>query len=143
MSSIFSQDWRDCLDAHYRDVVQRGDTVTESSLSMILYQLGYREDELKEMKLYATMRTENLQADFIPTLDVPSFAMVEQVLPTVTAVVHPEELVEVTDEPVSPTADEAINLPAEVMVPNDFFDTPSTDVPPDDDVDLPQQLSMF
>jgi hypothetical protein len=33
---------------------------------MILYQLGYREDELKEMKLYATMRTENLQADFVP-----------------------------------------------------------------------------
>jgi hypothetical protein len=40
MSSIFSQDWRDCLDAHYRDVVQRGDTVTESSLSNDLVSVG-------------------------------------------------------------------------------------------------------
>ncbi|MGV2436405.1 MAG UNVERIFIED_CONTAM: hypothetical protein LVT10_17160 [Anaerolineae bacterium] len=59
-----------------------------------------------------------------PTLDVPSFAMVEQVLPSVTAVVHPEELVEVADEPVSPTADEAIDLPAEAHGAERFFRYP-------------------
>ncbi|MFZ4827719.1 MAG: hypothetical protein ACOYLB_10210 [Phototrophicaceae bacterium] len=143
MSSIFSQDWRDCLDAHYRDVVQRGDTLTESSLTMVLYQVGYREDELKEMKLYATMRTEDLQADFIPTLDIPTFPEEESVL-TIAEATQPEEQVAPPDEPDVTPSIEDMEVLDELIV---LEDLPSPDplVDPfmDDEPDLPQQLSMF
>lgn len=68
--SIFSQDWRDCLEAHYKDVVRRNDTLTEDTLVGVLHSVGYRDDELQRIKLAATMRAEDLQADFVPQLDL-------------------------------------------------------------------------
>lgn len=139
MSSIFSQDWRDCLDAHYRDVVQRGDSLTEKSLTKVLTELGYREDQLRQMKLYATMRTEDLQADFIPTLEVPSFPSDEpEAIPS--AVATSEEVIEEVVEPdsltISDTLDE-LDVLEDLPNLNLVIDSSATDD------DLPQQLSMF
>ena len=139
MSSIFSQDWRDCLDAHYRDVVQRGDSLTEKSLTKVLTELGYREDQLRQMKLYATMRTEDLQADFIPTLEVPFLPSDEpESIPT--TVVESGEVMEEVAEPdpltISDTLDE-LDVLEDLPNLNLVMDSSATDD------DLPQQLSMF
>lgn len=139
MSSIFSQDWRDCLDAHYRDVVQRGDSLTEKSLTKVLTDLGYREDQLRQMKLYATMRTEDLQADFIPTLEVP-FLPSDEPVSIPTTVVESGEVMEEVAEPdpltISDTPDE-LDVLEDLPNLNLVMDSSATDD------DLPQQLSMF
>lgn len=69
--SIFSDDWRECLMEQYKDVVRRNDTLTETSLVRVLHEVGFRDDELRELKLYATMRADELAGDFVPDLDIP------------------------------------------------------------------------
>lgn len=68
--SIFSDDWRESLRAHYRDVVRRDDKTTEKTLEGVLHDVGFRDEELRQLKLEATMRTEDLHDDFVPTLDM-------------------------------------------------------------------------
>jgi hypothetical protein len=47
--SIFYDEWRACLRAHYQYVVQIGDAVTEPTLRYVLMQAGLREDELTDL----------------------------------------------------------------------------------------------
>jgi hypothetical protein len=44
--SIFFDEWRACLRAHYIYVIQDNDTVTEPTLRAVLLQSGLSEDEL-------------------------------------------------------------------------------------------------
>lgn len=44
--SIFHDEWRACLYAHYEHVIRTGDTITEPTLRHVLLQAGLREDEL-------------------------------------------------------------------------------------------------
>ena len=42
--SIFAQEWRDCLYAHYSYVVRLGDQVTERTLRGVMIEAGFTED---------------------------------------------------------------------------------------------------
>jgi hypothetical protein len=51
--SPFADEWRDCLREHYKHVIREKDTSTEETLRPILEQVGFREDELSELKVLA------------------------------------------------------------------------------------------
>jgi hypothetical protein len=48
-SSIFFDEWRACLRAHYKYVIQVNDTVTEPTLRAVLLQSGLTDDELRAL----------------------------------------------------------------------------------------------
>jgi len=67
--SPFTDDWRESLQEHYKDVVRRNDALTEKTLVGVLHDVGFTDDMLRELKLEATMRAEDLADDFVPDLD--------------------------------------------------------------------------
>lgn len=68
--SPFSEEWRDCLRAHYTYVVRANDTRTLDTLAAVLKQIGFREDELREMYVRATMHVDDMPEDFTPDMTV-------------------------------------------------------------------------
>jgi hypothetical protein len=140
--NIFADEWRECLQAHYMHVISTGDHVTQPSLTIVMQRAGFSEAELAEFRVRATMHVDDVGGDFVPDLDV--LAVEEQheespvmvavpALPTDTAseleaVVIEEQIIE---EEVPP-ADE-LEAPVEEWV----------DDEPEDDPDMPQQLSLF
>ncbi len=80
--SIFFEDWRACLHAHYEYVIRAGDTITEPTLRQVLQQTGLSDDELDAIRAeilssasleHATASGEVEQADsFLGDLPTPS-----------------------------------------------------------------------
>lgn len=66
--SIFHEDWRECLRAHYMDVIRIGDQVTAPTLREVLLQVGFGEDEIREMAVRARMRDTDAAPDELPGL---------------------------------------------------------------------------
>ena len=67
--SIFYQDWRDCLRAHYMHVIRTNDRITEPTLHGVLLRVGFSEDEIKEIAVRAKMRDTEADPGDLPTLD--------------------------------------------------------------------------
>lgn len=65
-SSIFQEEWRKCLNEHYKYVIREDDKVTERTLTPILHRIGYTDDDLQRLYMEATMRAEDLPDDFLP-----------------------------------------------------------------------------
>lgn len=68
--SIFSDDWRDCLRAHYKHVIRTDDKVTEVTLRAVMREAGFSADELKALYVEATMHVDNMPPDFIPDMEL-------------------------------------------------------------------------
>jgi hypothetical protein len=68
--SPFANDWRDCLRAHYTYTVRAEDRVTERTLVDVLQEVGFSENEVKEMRVLATMRVEDMGEGFVPDLNI-------------------------------------------------------------------------
>jgi hypothetical protein len=66
--SIFGQEWRDCLEAHYRHVVRTDDRVTEPTLHGVLLRVGFSEAEIDEIAIEAKMRDVDAHPDDLPGL---------------------------------------------------------------------------
>jgi hypothetical protein len=86
-ASIFGDEWRRCLREHYKYVVNKQDKATEATLVPILQRFGFRDDELRQLYIEATMR--DMPADFVPDIE----HVVQQAQPTAetTFQVHPAE----------------------------------------------------
>lgn len=67
--SIFANEWRACLRAHYMHVIRERDTVTERTLVDVLRRVGFTEAELAELRVLATMHVDQVGADFAPDLE--------------------------------------------------------------------------
>ncbi len=67
--SIFYEDWRACLRAHYIHVIRTRDTVTEPTLRNILLSVGFNEAEINEMAIQARMRDVDAAPDDLPGLE--------------------------------------------------------------------------
>ena len=90
--SVFSDEWRRCLREHYKYVVKKQDTRTETSLTPILNRLGFTADELKRLYIEATMRAEEMPDDFVPDMQRASAENVEESQTAETSFqVHPAE----------------------------------------------------
>jgi hypothetical protein len=67
--SLFYEDWRACLRAHYMHVIRTNDRVTESTLRDVLAQVGFSEDEIRQMAIEARMRETDASPDDLPGLE--------------------------------------------------------------------------
>lgn len=123
---IFADEWRECMTAHYMDVIRRGDKRTEDSLTALMMgELGFREDELRELRVMATMHVDDVRADFVPDLEIlESEASAVQ---TFISISEPELMTE-------PEMEAAPEMDEEVV---------EEESPSEDRQDGPQQLSLF
>ncbi len=85
--SIFQKQWRECLREHYRDVVRRNDKVTLGTLQGVMAEVGFGEDELRELYVRASLRVEDMPDGFVP--DPNLLATAKQGVATFTP--HPAE----------------------------------------------------
>lgn len=69
-SSAFFDEWLSSLRAQYQHVVRTDDKVTLPSLTAVMRQVGFGEDELKQLKLQATLHIDNVADDFVPDLAI-------------------------------------------------------------------------
>lgn len=67
--SIFFEEWRRCLREHYMYVIRTQDRVTEKTLVNVLHRVGFSDDELRELYMQATMRSEDVVGDFVPDME--------------------------------------------------------------------------
>lgn len=154
--SVFTEEWRDCLRAHYTQVVRNQDALTERSLHGVMLEAGFRESELNELYVRATAHVDDVGADFVPDMDI-----LEAEPETFSVAVGAAEPVEVEDAVSETEAMEA--APAEAVVDAEIpvavvkdlvdeveptvvedapEDLPADDEQPDDDPGV-TQLSLF
>lgn len=67
--SPFSDDWRDCLRAHFTYTVRMQDVRTEHTLTAVMQEIGFAEAEMRELRVLATLRAEDMPPDFVPDLE--------------------------------------------------------------------------
>ena len=72
--SIFADDWRECLQAQYQHVIRNNDQITLKTLVPVLHDVGFSEDELRELAFRATLRAEDVADDFVPDMEIMSGA---------------------------------------------------------------------
>ena len=135
--SPFAQDWRDCLRAHYQQVVRNEDHATERTLVGVLQKLGFEDTELGELKVLATLRDDELSPDFVPDLEVLTAEAVADIQQQAAAAPSEPELPPVLEaESAADSSEEAPPESAEDV-------PPEPDEPPEYRADGPQQLSFF
>lgn len=155
MASIFSDEWRDCLRAHYTHIVRNGDHGTEKTLRGVMHEVGFGEDELRQLYVMATAHVDAVGADFVPDMDIfdatdaaepapvmVAVAMLEAAAPADEPMVV-EDVIELVDESVleaeAEVDAEAEAADAEV---DDAVEAVDEDDAPPDDPDV-TQLSLF
>jgi hypothetical protein len=121
--SIFADDWRACLREHYMEMVRKQDRVTLPSLTLVMYEVGFSDDDLDALRLLATMRADAMPDDYVPpeVAEARVFAVVE-------ALPEPDD------------------LPPEPEPEADVEPEPEPEPAPDEDAhdpDTPQQLTLF
>lgn len=67
-ASVFSDEWRRCLREHYKYVVRQQDRDTEQTLTPILNRFGFRDEELRQLTIEATMHVDDMPSDYVPDL---------------------------------------------------------------------------
>ena len=73
--SIFFDEWRECLQAHYTTFVQQEylpnqtrKTHAKDALEGVLNRVGFSEDDLHTLYVRATMRAEDVPDNFVPEM---------------------------------------------------------------------------
>lgn len=66
--SVFADEWRQCLEEHYKYVVKNNDKATEETLVPYLHRIGFTEDELRQLYVQSTMRADEMPDDFVPDI---------------------------------------------------------------------------
>ncbi|MFN8372073.1 MAG: hypothetical protein U0694_04260 [Anaerolineae bacterium] len=70
MENVFENEWRECLQVHYRDIVRANDQKTLKSLLTVMNEVGFRDEELREMAVLATAHVDDVPDDFVPDLNI-------------------------------------------------------------------------
>ena len=73
--SVFFDEWIKSLREQYKYVIRNNDQVTLPSLTTVMHNVGFSEDELAHMRVEATMHIDSVGADYVPdltVLDTPS-----------------------------------------------------------------------
>jgi hypothetical protein len=68
--SIFADEWRDCLKAHYLYVVREQDVRTERTLRGVMHNVGFSDDDLNELRVRTTMHVDDVGTAFVPDLEI-------------------------------------------------------------------------
>jgi ribosomal protein L12E/L44/L45/RPP1/RPP2 len=134
-SSPFGEDWRACLRAHYQYVVRGNDEPTRKTLTGVLYQVGFTEDELHMLYINATLHVDDLPEGFTPDLTV--MAAIAEAATAPPTSVPPPDLIAVAEAALS-AAEASADSAAD-----DEDAAPPSDDQPHADPDAPQQMSLF
>lgn len=70
--SPFTDEWRKCLEEHYKHVIRTEDKVTQPSLEDVLHQVGFADDDLSDLRIKATMHVDDMPDGYKP--NIPSLA---------------------------------------------------------------------
>ncbi len=62
--SVFHEEWLRSLREQYKHVVRNDDRVTLPSLTAVMQKLGFREDELAQLRIEATMHVDDVGKNF-------------------------------------------------------------------------------
>ena len=62
--SVFYEEWRRSLREQYKHVARNDDRVTLSSLTKVMLGVGFRESELAQLRVEATMRVDDVADGF-------------------------------------------------------------------------------
>jgi hypothetical protein len=107
--SIFYDDWRDCLRAHYRTVIRENDMNNEKTLYTVLLDTGFTVEEIDELRIemglipVASPTPPRVETDPIEEpAPVEDFAPTEESAPI-------DEIVE--SQAIAPIAEAAIGEP--------------------------------
>ena len=68
--SVFFEEWMRSLREQYKYVVRKQDKVALPSLTAVLHQVGFTDDELTQLRLEATMRRDDVGADYVPDMAI-------------------------------------------------------------------------
>ena len=68
--SVFFEEWLRSLREHYKHVVRINDEVTLPTLSAVMQNVGFSEDELAQLRVEATMHVDDVGADFVLDPDI-------------------------------------------------------------------------
>lgn len=58
--SPFGNEWRKCLEQHFRYISHEQDEVALNSATPLYHQLGYTEDDLEQLYIEGTMRNDDV-----------------------------------------------------------------------------------
>jgi hypothetical protein len=150
--NIFADDWRDCLRAHYMHVVRTEDHVTEPSLHKVMNAAGFSESELAEMRVRATIRADQMPANFEPDLDILADASADAPPEAAETPAEAPFMISVPEMPAA-NLEPAVILEEEAAVAVEEVPVDEAEPAPadegalyeaeEDDADAPQQLSLF
>ena len=68
--SVFHDEWLRSLREQYKQVVRKDDRATLSSLTAVMRNVGFRDDELAQLRIEATMHVDDVPVDFSPDMDI-------------------------------------------------------------------------
>ena len=68
--SVFFNEWLRSLREQYKHVVRSNDKVTLPTLTAVMHNVGFGEDELNQLRLEATMHIDDVADDFVPDLNI-------------------------------------------------------------------------
>jgi hypothetical protein len=120
-SSIFADEWRECLQEQYKSVVRNNDQITLKTLVGVMHDVGFSEADLRDLAFQATLRAEDVADDFVPDMAIMSGAV-----QGVTLDAAPEAAPSAADAPVeeAPLPESVVEtLIEEVTTPDDIGET--------------------
>lgn len=68
--SIFFDEWIKSLREQYKYVIRNNDQVTLPSLTNVMHNVGFSDDELAQLRVEATMHVDDVGADYVPDMQV-------------------------------------------------------------------------
>jgi hypothetical protein len=80
-AGIFGDEWRECLRAQYMYVVRNDDQRTLKTLKGVMHEVGFSDDELRDLYVRATMRAEDMPDDFLPATELLKMEVVPEMPP--------------------------------------------------------------
>ena len=107
--SVFFEEWIRSLREQYKHVVRGNDRVTLPTLTAVLQNVGFSEDELAQLRVEATMHVDDVPADFAPDMNVLKGSATVQAHPAECAcpqcVAIDESQFDAEGQPLAPDAD--------------------------------------
>lgn len=68
--SVFHREWLRSLREQYKHVARQDDRVTMSSLTAVMLKVGFRENELAQLQIEATMHVDDVGEDFSADMNI-------------------------------------------------------------------------
>lgn len=68
--SPFDEEWRESLAEQFKHAARLEGKTRRDALRQMLHELGFSEGQLRDLYIDATMHIDDLNADFLPDLDM-------------------------------------------------------------------------